>query len=328
MKSCSAFQAYATTRGPSKRSSNDTGRWCLRSAARSSPTRTTSTTRSRRRSSILIRKSGSIRRPGSLAAWLHGVAFRVAVRTKRQTRPLSLTEEPAAREASCAIAERERLEILHREFDRLPEKYRLPIALCYFQGLTQEDAARRLRWPLGTVRGRLARARDRSATGSRDMRSASRLVLQGAWNRFVTSGSPSRALRRSPILRLLESTVPSRVAALSQGVLVAMIMGKLSGILLTLVTTSIVSLAARSSMLALAAPGREGVEPTPIAKTEQTEPQKAVVPNSSIISAIDLSDEARSDELDEKKARAEMLEMETDLLKHSIESLSAALESG
>ena len=276
---------------------------------------------------ILIRKSGSIRRPGSLAAWLHGVAYRVAVRTKRTSRPPSLTEEPAAPEAACVIAEREQHELLHRELERLPEKFRLPIVLCYFQGLTQEDAASRLRWPLGTVRGRLARARDRL----RDRLSRHEAGLAVGFTRNLESLCNKRIAitntQAQSILRLLESTVPSRVAALSQGVLVAMIMGKLKWVLLTLITTSIVSLAARSSMLALAAPGRENAEPVPIAETEQEEPQKAVVPISNVISAVDLSDEARSDELDKKKVQAEMLEMETDLLKHSIESLSAFLES-
>ena len=48
---------------------------------------------------------------------------------------------------------------LHEVIDRLPEKYRQPIILCYMQGHTQSQAAETLGWPLGTVQIRLHRGR-------------------------------------------------------------------------------------------------------------------------------------------------------------------------
>ena len=51
--------------------------------------------------------------------------------------------------------------LIQEEVRRLPEKHRAVVALCYWQGLTQEQAAARLGCPLGTVRSRLGRARTR-----------------------------------------------------------------------------------------------------------------------------------------------------------------------
>ena len=52
-----------------------------------------------------------------------------------------------------------------RRSTRLPRAFRLPVVLCYFEGLTLDEAARRLRCPPGTVRSRLARARDKLRRG-------------------------------------------------------------------------------------------------------------------------------------------------------------------
>ena len=66
-----------------------------------------------------------------------------------------------ARSAGILATDRRELEpSLHEEIHRLPEKYRLPIVLCYLEGRTHDEAAEQLRWPVGTVRGRLSRARD------------------------------------------------------------------------------------------------------------------------------------------------------------------------
>jgi RNA polymerase sigma factor (sigma-70 family) len=112
---------------------------------------------------VLIRRSGSIRQPRALSSWLHGVATRVALRARYETARRRQVERQGASLAARTLARSEvsfAEPALHEEVQRLPEKYRAPIVLCYIADLTHEQAAAQLGWPVGTVRGRLARARD------------------------------------------------------------------------------------------------------------------------------------------------------------------------
>ncbi len=111
---------------------------------------------------VLARKAGSVRVEGSLAPWLHGVARRVAARARDQSRRRRLLEEKAGARADAeAPAPPDDLgPILFEELDRLPAKYRSPVVLCHLEGMTHEEAGRHLGWPVGTVSGRLSRARD------------------------------------------------------------------------------------------------------------------------------------------------------------------------
>lgn len=51
--------------------------------------------------------------------------------------------------------------VLHEEIGRLPERFRSALVLCYVEGLTHEMAAGMLGCPVGTIRSRLATARER-----------------------------------------------------------------------------------------------------------------------------------------------------------------------
>ncbi len=114
---------------------------------------------------ILVRRAPSIRDPERLDAWLVGVARKVAARARRRGVVRSERERkwaamhPEARESDRPLDDIRR--VVREEIDRLPESYRQPLALCYLEGLTHEEAAERLGWPVGTVKTRLARARGR-----------------------------------------------------------------------------------------------------------------------------------------------------------------------
>ena len=91
----------------------------------------------------------------------HRVALQArADAARRRTEEQKAGQNAVAWGSSSATAETEELRrVLHAEIDRLTERLRLPLVLCDLEGLTREEAAGRLRWTEGTVRGRLARAR-------------------------------------------------------------------------------------------------------------------------------------------------------------------------
>jgi RNA polymerase sigma factor (sigma-70 family) len=116
---------------------------------------------------VLARKAHSIRSRESLASWLHGVARRVSLKA-RALRARRMRLETAAQHPPVpspdpmeVISCRELLGILDEELERLPEKQRLPIILCCLEGLSLEEAAVRLGWKPGAVKGRLQRGRHR-----------------------------------------------------------------------------------------------------------------------------------------------------------------------
>lgn len=117
---------------------------------------------------VLARKAGSVRSTGSVAPWLHGVACRVASRARRKASALLALETCAALERGTPPegpephnSDAHDWEALHDEVHRLPDRYRDPVVICYLGGQTYEEAALRLGCPVGTVRARLSRARDR-----------------------------------------------------------------------------------------------------------------------------------------------------------------------
>ena len=118
---------------------------------------------------VLVRRCGSIRRLESLGSWLYGVACRVAARARVDAAKRRSAERRGALRVVQAVdasgaGERDRAEfgtVIQEEVHRLPEKYRAAVVLCYWEGLTHEQAAAQLGCPLGTVRSRLARARSR-----------------------------------------------------------------------------------------------------------------------------------------------------------------------
>jgi RNA polymerase sigma factor (sigma-70 family) len=112
---------------------------------------------------VLVQKAASIRRPEVVGGWLYEVAYHVALKAQTRTaRQRSPRREPDMVENDPLgdMTVRELWRALHDELRQLPEKYRLPLVLCYLQGRTHEEAASQLGWPRRRVKDRLERGRE------------------------------------------------------------------------------------------------------------------------------------------------------------------------
>jgi RNA polymerase sigma factor (sigma-70 family) len=113
---------------------------------------------------VLARKAASIRKPDSLASWLHGVAHGLARNLQARARRRGFHERRAlvmpAPDPLLDLTFRELNAALSEELGRLPETYRAVLVHCCLEGKNFEEAARALGCSTGAVRGRLNRGRD------------------------------------------------------------------------------------------------------------------------------------------------------------------------
>src|SRR5439155_13866649 len=111
----------------------------------------------------LAQRPTSVREPAALASWLHSTAYRIArkvrARADRRAVPQGAPEPVSDNDPGREAAWRELGLLVEEEVHALPQKYRVPILLCYWQGLTTEEAARQIGCPSGTVKTRLVKAR-------------------------------------------------------------------------------------------------------------------------------------------------------------------------
>ncbi len=108
---------------------------------------------------VLVRRAASVRNRASVASWLYGVAYRTSRKLQasraRLERGFGDHEDVADERSQHDPSWREVRSLLDEELQRLPERYRAPLVLCYLEGLTRDEAARRLGLSLNRLRGRL-----------------------------------------------------------------------------------------------------------------------------------------------------------------------------
>ena len=244
---------------------------------------------------VLARKAASVMLREKLGNWLYGVAFQTAMKA-RATRAKRRVLERPARE----MTEPEGLPVEHtdeslwrldREVARLPEKYRLPIILCALEGKTHRQAAEQLGWPVGTVSGRLSRAR--ALLASRLSRPGTPLTVgalgvllaqDGAWADVPPElvRATARAASLSTAGKAVAAGVVSaQVAALTGEILKAMLLNKLTLATATLLVA--LALAAGGTSLTYRAYATEPANPkngseNPEERSNPTEAAHGVLP--------------------------------------------------
>jgi RNA polymerase sigma factor (sigma-70 family) len=228
---------------------------------------------------VLAEKAASIRKRDSLRCWLYGVAYRIARKLRadlaRRAAVELRPEDVPQPDTTAEAAWRELRPVLDEELNRLPQRYRLPLLLCYLEGRTRDEAAEQLGWGLGVLRGRLERGRLllRARLARRGLTLASALpaaLLATEGTSAAVSEGLLRAAVQGALSRGAETgaagVIPAAVASLAAGTLRSMAMSKWLNLVgwalaLGLLGAGVVGFACQTS--GEGAPGRDAVASQP-----------------------------------------------------------------
>ncbi|HEV3118253.1 MAG TPA: sigma-70 family RNA polymerase sigma factor, partial [Gemmataceae bacterium] len=181
---------------------------------------------------VLARKAASVRWHESVSNWLYAVAQRLALESRTDINRRRVREREAQStvrpEALSDVARRELCLVLDEEMDRLPERYRGALLLCYLEGRTRDQAARQLAWSLRTLDRRLERGREllRRRLTRRGVTLSAALWAVGSSQNSGTAAVPAmlaaatiKAAGSTSARALNSAAISANVAALVEGVL-------------------------------------------------------------------------------------------------------------
>jgi RNA polymerase sigma factor (sigma-70 family) len=203
---------------------------------------------------VLLRKAASIGKRELVANWLHGVAYRTALKARKATvrrrAKERQVEDMPQKQVAREDAIQDMLPLLDQELTRLPDKYRVPIILCDLEGKTRKAAAKQLAVPEKTLSTRLERARTMLAkrlSRHGPAPSGSAVAIAVSQNMASASVPPSLVSSTVKIGALVvagkigpAAAISAKVAALTDGVVKGMFLTKLKTMAAVLVVVGTV----------------------------------------------------------------------------------------
>jgi RNA polymerase sigma factor (sigma-70 family) len=211
---------------------------------------------------VLARKAHAGHWRASIAPWLYTVAQRLACKARCEAarRPSVAVVDPAAPDPFEAMTARELLTALDGEVAALPERYRVPVVLCWLEGRTQEEAAQLLSTSLSTLRRSLEHGKQLLQTrlARRGLTLAGAVVVPA-----LATAIPSQALAGA----VRRTAATARAIALAEPLLAAT--GKLKIVLALLLLVAVV--AAGAGLAAFGPPS----DPPPVTQPKDPPPQNA-----------------------------------------------------
>ena len=168
---------------------------------------------------VLLKNAKKVRDAGKLSAWLHGVAFKVCAKSRLAARRRSAREQASAVREGVGSAVPDSawdraLVAVHEEVAKLPETQRVPFVLCCLEGLGVTEAAEQLGWKLGTLSGRLTRAKDAVL-----LKLEARGLTMGVVASVGLVTVPAAVTAKAAALAQVGFAIPGSIFQLSQGVI-------------------------------------------------------------------------------------------------------------
>jgi RNA polymerase sigma factor (sigma-70 family) len=238
---------------------------------------------------VLVQKASSLERARSLGSWLYKVAYHIGLRARarigNRNRLEALAPMRSQGDVAQEVAEGELRQVIDHVLHDLPEKHRAPLVLCYLQGKTNAEAARELGWPLGSMSGRLAHAREllRKRLANRGVALSSGALAGLAAENLIPAALAQATVKAADLIAAgqvaAQQALPNGVATLLEGTMHTMLLAKIRFVAVVLLAVGLLGSVAGFGVyqLAGAQPPAADAPPPVVAAAEEPKQVRADV---------------------------------------------------